>query len=36
MAYDVVIKDERICDGSGLPSFTGDVAINGGARWKNT
>ena len=29
MAYDVVIKDGRIYDGSGLPSFTGDVAING-------
>ena len=29
MAYDVVIKNGRIYDGSGLPSFTGDVAING-------
>jgi N-acyl-D-amino-acid deacylase len=29
MAYDVVIKDGRIYDGSGLPSFTGDVAIIG-------
>jgi N-acyl-D-aspartate/D-glutamate deacylase len=29
MAYDVVIKDGRIYDGSGLPSFTGDVAVNG-------
>jgi N-acyl-D-aspartate/D-glutamate deacylase len=26
MAYDVVIKGGRIYDGSGLPSFTGDVA----------
>jgi len=29
MAYDVVIKGGRIYDGSGLPSFSGDVAING-------
>jgi hypothetical protein len=29
MAYDVVIKDGRIYDGSGLPSFKGDVAVNG-------
>ena len=29
MAYDVVIKGGRIYDGSGLPSYFGDVAING-------
>ena len=30
MAYDVVIKDGRIVDGTGKPAFTGDVAIEGG------
>ena len=30
MAYDVLIKGGRIYDGSGLPSFLGDVAISGG------
>jgi N-acyl-D-aspartate/D-glutamate deacylase len=30
MAYDMLIKGGRIYDGSGLPSFLGDVAINGG------
>jgi len=29
MAYDVLIKGGRIYDGSGLPSYFGDVAING-------
>ncbi len=29
MAYDVVIKGGRIYDGSGLPSYFGDVAIHG-------
>jgi N-acyl-D-amino-acid deacylase len=30
MAYDVLIKGGRIYDGSGLPSFLGDVAIKDG------
>jgi N-acyl-D-aspartate/D-glutamate deacylase len=30
MAYDVLIKGGRIYDGSGLPSFLGDVAIEDG------
>jgi N-acyl-D-amino-acid deacylase len=30
MAYDLVIKGGRIYDGSGLPSFLGDVAIQNG------
>jgi N-acyl-D-amino-acid deacylase len=30
MAYDILIKGGRIYDGSGLPSFLGDVAIKGG------
>ncbi|HYM72097.1 MAG TPA: amidohydrolase family protein [Stellaceae bacterium] len=30
MAYDVLIKNGRIVDGSGMPSFNGDVAIKGG------
>ncbi|MEK7213992.1 MAG: amidohydrolase family protein [Chloroflexota bacterium] len=30
MAYDVVIKGGRIVDGSGGPSFTGDVAVKDG------
>ena len=29
MAYDIVIKGGRIYDGSGLPSYLGDVAITG-------
>jgi N-acyl-D-amino-acid deacylase len=29
MAYDVVIKGGRIYDGSGLPAYLGDVAVNG-------
>lgn len=30
MAYDLVIKDGNIIDGSGLPGFYGDVAVSGG------
>ena len=30
MAYDVLIKGGRIYDGSGLPSFLGDVAVKSG------
>jgi N-acyl-D-amino-acid deacylase len=30
MAYDLVIKGGRIYDGSGMPSYLGDVAIKGG------
>ncbi|MGH7772234.1 MAG: N-acyl-D-amino-acid deacylase family protein [Candidatus Binatia bacterium] len=30
MAYDLVIKGARIVDGSGLPSYLGDVAVQGG------
>ncbi|MGZ8464769.1 MAG: N-acyl-D-amino-acid deacylase family protein [Candidatus Binatia bacterium] len=30
MAYDVVIKNGKVIDGSGLPGFHGDVAISGG------
>ncbi len=30
MAYDLLIKDGRIIDGSGGPSFSGDVAIKDG------
>ena len=30
MAYDLVIRNARICDGSGGPSFHGDVAVGGG------
>ena len=30
MAYDLLLKDGRIVDGSGMPSFHGDVAIKGG------
>ena len=30
MAYDILIKGGRIYDGSGLPSYLGDVAINDG------
>ena len=30
MAYDLVIKNGKIIDGSGLPGFHGDVAVNGG------
>jgi N-acyl-D-amino-acid deacylase len=30
MAYDLLIKHGRIVDGSGGPSFYGDVAVHGG------
>lgn len=30
MAYDLVIKNGKIIDGSGLPAYHGDVAIKGG------
>src|ERR687895_117695 len=30
MAYDLLIKNGRVIDGSGLPAFRGDVAINNG------
>ena len=30
MAYDVLIKNGRVVDGSGMPSFHGDVAIKDG------
>ncbi|HEY0725228.1 MAG TPA: N-acyl-D-glutamate deacylase, partial [Pyrinomonadaceae bacterium] len=28
--YDLILKGGRIYDGSGMPSFLGDVAISGG------
>jgi N-acyl-D-aspartate/D-glutamate deacylase len=30
MLYDVLIKGARVIDGSGLPSYLGDVAVQGG------
>src|SRR6266571_3091489 len=30
MAYDLLIKNGRIIDGSGMPAFRGDVAVRGG------
>jgi len=30
MAYDLLLKNGRIIDGSGMPSFFGDVAIKKG------
>ncbi len=30
MPYDIVIKGARVIDGSGLPSYLGDVAVEGG------
>src|SRR6266576_3083962 len=30
MAYDLLIKNGRIIDGSGMPAFRGDVAISNG------
>ena len=30
MAYDVLIKNGKVIDGSGMPAFQGDVAVKGG------
>jgi N-acyl-D-aspartate/D-glutamate deacylase len=30
MEYDLIIKNGRIVDGSGMPSFSGDVGVSGG------
>ena len=30
MAYDLVIKEAQILDGTGAPSFPGDVAVKDG------
>jgi N-acyl-D-aspartate/D-glutamate deacylase len=30
MVYDLLVKNGRIVDGSGMPSFRGDVAVSGG------
>jgi N-acyl-D-amino-acid deacylase len=30
MPYDIVIKNARVIDGSGMPSFVGDVAVHAG------
>ena len=30
MAYDMVITNGRVVDGSGMPSFFGDVAVKNG------
>jgi N-acyl-D-aspartate/D-glutamate deacylase len=36
MAYDLLVKNGRIIDGSGMPAFVGDVAVRNGKiveRW---
>jgi len=30
MAYDLLIKNGRVIDGSGMPSFRGDIATRNG------
>jgi N-acyl-D-amino-acid deacylase len=30
MAYDLLVKNGRIVDGSGMPAFMGDVAVRNG------
>ena len=30
MAYDLLLKNGRVIDGSGMPSFFGDVAVKNG------
>ena len=30
MAYDLIIRNEKVVDGSGLPAFQGDVFFSGG------
>jgi len=30
MAYDLLVKNGRIADGSGMPAFMGDVAVRHG------
>ncbi len=30
MPYDLIIKNGKVIDGSGLPGFHGDVAVSGG------
>src|SRR5271170_6658253 len=30
MAYDLLIKDAKICDGTGAPAYHGSVAVEGG------
>ena len=30
MAYDLLIRDATICDGTGAPAYHGSVAVQGG------